>query len=669
MLEKKYYVIGTTNEQAWDYVHSVLTEDGSLDDNIPTRKIECTDLIEHSPTRSVYLMTDEEAKKLSKHPNIIFVHINPENHPELFPTNVADDLHCNTESYRYDNSVKNYMNFANSLPATPTSTDLNRTGYQLLRPAQFQNPWQDYATTTIIMSRIPNSFTGRNVDLVVGDDGCWIGHVEFQSNPIATDGTTIPKPRDYLPGNVLNRNATCNILDMVLDGPYYIDPNYFNQSPSTRLITRWDGTLVPEENTARNWWGFGSNRSPQFANIGTVSIPSSYTRLNTGGSNIAMPAGSDGTHGTPCAGLSYGRTMGIAYNANKWFIDAYGLYSFWPSIDRYFNIMKIFHLNKPINPLYGTRDPTVSSNSWGFRATLSVTSGQYFFRQGTSGTGGVFYNSTSIPAFIQNLGTQGDANRFKGEMAPNTFTTAGDELINSGVIFVVAAGNSNQQQVGSDHPNYDNYYSFGPNPLVSSTHTEFNVTCYNTTSRRGFPQQLGKRIENGQVVYPAINIGALDDNYSLNGQEQKVNYSDMGTEIDMYLPADGTLTPNAKYTPQYLRYDKLNNGMANYYDCRFSGTSAACPVAAGLIAAMMENNRSWTWKEVRDWIRSLQLQPSSTFYIGPNPNTATTNEWFDYNSLRGGPSRVGYITASVTPSSIGISGSLNISGDGLKINF
>ena len=61
MSNQKYYVIGVKSPEDWDYVHRVLTQDGSLDDNIPTRPIRCTDLKEHSPTRAVYLMTDEEA--------------------------------------------------------------------------------------------------------------------------------------------------------------------------------------------------------------------------------------------------------------------------------------------------------------------------------------------------------------------------------------------------------------------------------------------------------------------------------------------------------------------------------------------------------------------------------------------------------------------------------
>lgn len=661
MNEKKYYVVGTTTSQAWDYVHSVLTQDGSLDDNIPSRPIECADLKAQSPTRAVYLMTDEEAQQLSGHPNIEFIHLDAAKHPEIFPTAVKDDLHCAT---RYNSNVKNYRNFSGLLPTTANSTDANRAGYQLLRSSQYSNPWQGQSVSTVLNNTINiSSNTGRHVDVVVGDEGCWIGHVEFQRNPVG-----VALPNGYIGGNVLPGNGTCDVLDMVLDGPYYIDPAWFNASPGTRLTTRWDGTIVPVESVARDWWSNNLLRSPQFAEVGTVFVPSYYTRANCNGSNTAKTPGTEGQHGTACAGLAFGRTYGWAYNANKWVIDVYGSYGFWPAIDSYFDVMAIFHANKPINLIYGTRDPTISSNSWGFRATQASSGGFYYFRQGTSGTGGVAFSSK--PNFMLYLGSSGDGGRFKGEMVTNSFTTAGDELIASGVIFVVAAGNSNQKQVSSSSPDFDNYWSpSNATPLTSATHSEFGATCYNTTSRRGFPQQLGKYSSSGNIVYPAINIGALDDDNQPDGKERKVNYSDMGNEIDMYLPADGTLTSNQSYSPQYTRYDYYTSATVQSYDCRFSGTSAACPVATGLIATALQTNRAWTWSDVRTWIQTMTEQSATTFYQGPNPSTATTTEWSDLNSLMGGTRRVGYNNL-VDSSNVSVGGSgLSIGGSGLSITL
>jgi hypothetical protein len=543
MSDKKIYQICCNSESDWDFVHEILTRDGTLEDNIPSRAVELVDYKEHSPTRSTYLLTDEEAELLKANPRVKFINIDYASYPEYRPP--KEELHM--VPYRYVANVKNYRNFSNPsiVPANPTSADLNRAGYQLLRMTQKENPWYGISTQTVIENQIPNTATGIDVDVIVGDDGCDFGHVEFQTN----SGSG---PSDLIGGNVLDSSGTCMLIDMVLEGPYYIDPAWFDASPGTRLTTRWDGTTVPVESVAKDWWGNSAQRSSSFSTIGTVTVPATYTRANCNGDNTNTP--NEGDHGTCCGALTYGRTQGWAYNSNKFFINVYGTYGL--GIEQYFDMVKIFHNNKPINATYGTRNPTLTSNSWGYRAVQGTSGGAYYFRQGTTGAGGVTFTGGAKPAFMAYLGSTGDGNRFKGEMLDNSLTEAGNELIQAGVIFVVAAGNSNQQQVGSDQPDYNNYWASGLNvPLSSATHDEFGLTCYNTTSRRGFPQQLGKYTSNGKVIYPAINIGALDDQNMADGKERKVNYSDMGDQIDVYAPADGTMAANRGYTTQYLRAD------------------------------------------------------------------------------------------------------------------
>ena len=108
------------------------------------------------------------------------------------------------------------------------------------------------------------------------------------------------------------------LLDLVLDAPYYIDPEWFEASPNTRLRLRWDGTTVPIETVARDWWGNANQRSVGFSTIGTVTVTSGYTEASCLGSNTVRPTnGTD--HGTDCAANTYGRTQGWAFNCNKWF--------------------------------------------------------------------------------------------------------------------------------------------------------------------------------------------------------------------------------------------------------------------------------------------------------------------------------------------------------------
>jgi len=446
---------------------------------------------------------------------------------------------------------------------------------------------------------------------------------------------------------VISKPSLATIRSIFQDGdtgdPTVAGASGYNVTVTDRLTTRWDGTIVPVESVALAWWANPLQRSSQFASAGTVSVSTSYTRNNVSGSNGIQPAGTDGEHGTPCGALTYGRTQGWAYNANKWMLDLYGSYG--TGIEAGFDLTKLFHQLKPKNPAYNSKDPTVMSNSWGYRsnkfpsasnANVSNATTLYYNHRATTN---VSYTTETGINWLDHMGTQGDGGRWKSEMKTNSLTTALDELIDSGVIFVCAAGNSNQKCVNDGHPDFDNYITTtNGGSLADSSLFEFGVEVFGTTNRRGFPQQGGKFTDtDGVIKYKTINIGALDDNY-VNGLEGKVGYSDRGEGMDCYTPADGTLAANKSYTNEGPRVDTYAN--FDYgpgaWDCAFGGTSAACPVAAGFIATVIEHNRDWTWREVKDWINSLDSIPGTDFYYGVESTTPNAANWTDYESLEGG---------------------------------
>jgi len=653
-MSEKYYQIGTHTPEQWYEIHNqLMSSEGT--DTIPSRCVTCVDDKPHSPTRGTFLLTDEEAEALKSDPRIKWINVDFTSYPEQFKPNPEDLQATSAELLtRWQGNVKIYREFedSNTLPITPDNTDINRTGYQLLRPMQKLDPWVSGALgdTSVYSSNIQQFGDARDVDVIVADDGAgWIGHPEFQNNCTGT------KPTYYTGGNRLPGNGTCDVLDLVLDAPYYLDPDYFNANPGARLTTRWDGTVVPVESVARDWWASTTNRSGTFNNLyptaGTVTVTSFYTRAYCNGSNTAQS--SVGQHCTPCMALTYGRTQGWAYNANKWVLNHYGTNG--ADIEPGFDLQKIFHQTKPVNPKYGTKNPTVSSNSWGYRDSKGTTNGYYHFRNDAP----VQYGGTgSEPAFIDHMGTQGDSGRWKSEFKPSSLTTALDELIDIGVIFVVAAGNSNQKQVNWGHPDFDNYISAtSTQTLEETTYFDIGQAVYGTTNRRGFPQMGGKTVNpgTGEVTYKTINVGALDDKFK-SSKEAKVGYSDRGEGIDVYMPADGTLAANRSYTPEGIYPDTYPGFTANSgsgagvaEDTGFSGTSAACPVAAGFIACLVGLNRSWTYQDVKNYFQSLDVQSSADFYYGVESTTATSANWTDYQSIEGGDARVGYQDISKIP--------------------
>ena len=750
---KKKYVVIAKSPRDWTSIHEVLLKDGTLEDNIPNHSVECADPKQHSSIRGTYLLTPTEVDDLLKSSKVESVTIDAASYPGSYMPDPALLQDSVIQDPRYSTTVRNYRGSASSnLPASPGSGELNRAGYHLLRSKAKTNIWQG-SPSTILNSAIGSYNTGRDVDCVVADQAAWLGHIEFQNN--------LGGPIDYVGGNTLTNKGisattgTCDVLDLVLDAPYYIDPDYFNADPAGRLETRWDGTTVPQDSVALGWWSDSVKRSAGFASMGTVNVASTgYTRDRCNGRNTAYhSAGSSNYHGTPCASQVYGRNYGYAFNSNKWYVNAYGTYG--TGVERYFDILKLFHQYKPINNTKASRDPTVCSNSFGYRKDLP-NQGYYFFRNGTSGhlensystdvtasgssayslsgtdlNGSVSGNNATItikaydtitlnvnanghPFYIKTVAGTGASNLASGvtnngaqvgtitfrpttagtyyynceyhgsmqgtitvdsaspsgvqynslpaflsyfaqsairfEYVGNSMVTAGNELIDAGVIFVCSAGNTNQKLVKYDHPDYNNYWGTGPDAsYATSQTTAWGYQAYNSISRQGFPGQIGQQTDSvaGITTYRTIPVGALDDGmYSTSGTgiEQKVYYSNNGNLLPFYACADQTLAACDNNWPgtNYNRYDAyytLNASQSvESEDCLFSGTSSACPVACGIIATKLESNRSWEYTDVLNWVtNSVGTLSASEMYAGTEgSNAGTAADWNDSSSLQGG---------------------------------
>ena len=672
-MEEKYYIIGAISEEAFDVLHEYLTTTSTVE-NVPDRVVICENYTLQSPTRGTYLLTDEEKAQVEQRPEVEYINLDVARYPEMrIP---SDQLQCDMPQVpRYDNSVRNYFNYFTNYSGLINSDNGAATS-QLLRLRQKAHPWAGQDNSNVINDIPAQRGTGENVDVVVGDNGSWIGHPEFMNETFHTgtfnNGEAGVEPQNFIPGNVLSKrdgrdtvNATaplCNVLDMVLDSPYYIDPDWFNASPGTRLETRWDGTVVPTETEARAWWGSGANRSAQFANIGTVFITESYTRNTAHGSNTVGPG--NGTHGTQCASLTFGKTHGWAYNANKWVIDTYG--SAFLGFEQYFDVMKIFHLNKPVNPLYGTQDPTISSNSWGFRVSTR-TSGVSNFR----GTDYTFTSNSNSTNNYRVIRENGDG-RVKHYPKPNSLFTASNECADAGVILVMAAGNDSQQQVLPDHPNWDNFHWSTTGATIDQTsQTELGgyFTAFASVNRPGWPQCTGPT-EDGR--FKAINVGALDDDWgegtAIGSQDNKAFYSDCGPAVDCYAPADGTLAAAAPGDGTVeTRFDNTYTGLTadagTADDTYFNGTSAACPVACGFLATVLEHNRSWIWSDVKNYIKNtIERQDADTMYIGADYADPYDSGWLDTKSLAGSDPIVLYDAPLSVVGNKVIAGPINLRG-------
>ena len=541
-----HYQLGTFTKEQYDALEVSLCD--ADDSTYIARAVELTDGIIHSPTRGVFLLSEEEAAELEKDPQIKFIHKDPDRYPDEYPQPPEDELSWDISgTYRYNEPVKhnNRFRYSFDFPISPTTADLRRCGYQLLRTTRDNGPkakrdiWA--SDTTVSSANIKKYGTGKDVDIICMDNGTWIGHIEFINNRPAGES-----PTDYIGGNVLPGNGICDVLSLVHDAPYYIDPDWFNADPGSRLETRWDGTIVPQGEQARRWWRFTMFRSAAFQSYGTVNIPNSYTRSRAHGDFKTNPY--SGTHGTQCASQIYGRTHGWAYNANKWMIDGYSGYGL--GLTLIWDVQKLFHQLKPVNPKYGTKDPTLSSNSWGYRATPNSSAYAYHRTSGAT----QYTTDSTKPRFMRYVGDAGDGGRMKSEFRDSSIVTSAKEMVDAGVITVVAAGNSTQKQTKWNHPDYDNYWHtsssghFGDDIDVQ----QFGYNVMPTTNRPGFPQHAGADWGDSQTYNITVTASGSSA-YTMTGTDRNGSVSGNNPTITIHRGDTINFNVNAGGHPFYIK--------------------------------------------------------------------------------------------------------------------
>ena len=622
-------------------------------------------------------------------------------------------------------------------PTNKTTAEYNRTGYQILRCAEgtSTNPWSD--TTVPISQDISYTNDGTDVDCIVMDDGTWHGHPEW-----VTDDQD---PQHYISGNVLSRHGRSGVLDIFLDAPYYLDPEWFDADPSSRLITRWDGTIVPNETTARDWWLSASNRSPSFTDFGSIVVPDRYTRAENCGTDTTPPTNYQGHmvanargrhgggHGTPVASCMYGKNHGWAFNSNKWSIafrlnqGAYNPPNFtnidWSTASDSHTIdaVKVFHQYKPVNPKHGTKDPTVTNCSfvgggisgdysnygtWQYQPSpnsWNSANDNPYWQPNIDDSTLPFRWWGNAPDFFRSALMSGQNWAVGGWRSPIN-NSAFDEFFamreaaNAGVVFVAAAGNNGQYMAKDTDPNFWNARTTVAGGNCSTE--GFNCGYFN---RGGWPAQHNSRLNiTNPSDYSADNfqdvfvIGAMDD--QLLGDMRKTptsdqlvkdtgsrntfadsceitassrpcsidflspytnnifmhgggeGYSNVGTAIDFYAPGDSTLAASARdqssdaernYVSGTINYPEHpttrshpGGGSYTFRDQFFSGTSAASPVAAGVLACILQQNRDWLPNVLKTNVK-LGISNATNWYKGIAPNDPFDPTWHSYYNTKG----------------------------------
>ena len=623
------YIVVVNLPEDWSEVHNYIINENEID-AVPNRKVECVNDKVFSLRSSIYMMSQMEADVLKTHPKVEEVKLNPEKYPQ--PESLF--------SYKFRKNVAFnkpvFTGAADNETTSHTNSVRSNWSHLFVNGGQSSAPFQGVGitTTTKVNQDILYSLTGKGVDAVIIDSGVSVTHPEF----IAEDGTY-------------------RVRDVILDGPYKVDPAAFNGYTETVTIDGVNIGTRAQEARARSWWSTPSIRSVSFQSLGTVTISSLYTRIQahskTGTNRIID------SHGTSCASQIGGNWHGLAFECNLWNIrialgGSGGIIGSSTALDA----CTIFHNAKKI--VQTVADPTLINNSYGGSSTTGNSSGttysigyrgntQIYTGSGTlytipANSGGARCNAT----FTYNNGSLSSLAAYGGNgkyLNPGSITSsAAENAIASGCIVVASAGNNNQKLSDKDDVDFDNWYG--------SSSTYINRVGGVQKGFSGDHLRTKGSIRVGALDCAVEPVSAKQGSTAYNFR--KVTYSSNGPMINIWSPGEFTMAASYASGEDYDRDDD-----PNYHDQWFNGTSAAGPNACSVIALELQTNPKADQDDIHKFLDSGPGGITSNQLSDPYPNendaaywSMTYNATYDasnpgecYNvrgngNLRGAPNRV-----------------------------
>ena len=565
------FTVSVKNENDWEEIHNYIINENEID-GIPNRKIDCTSEMKCSSKRGVYNMSVKEANVLRNHPKVDWVEPSSLYNPIVLEQRKYDeefDKHIFTDRFR-DSTIRNLR--PNSA-ATDSTSELDYTQWGLHR---HQSKYNNYGTNTTLASDSQYSLTGKNVDVVIMDTGVRWDHPEF-----------------LLPGvsSFADKNST-RVRDIIIHGASEYGINWSSEG----LVAAGSGSLANYD----------------VARVLGSSIPS-YDY-----------------HGSHCAGTAAGNMFGAAFEANIWSIACIDRsdVGFSEPADG-FDYIKVWHKNKPVNPLTGRKNPTVVNCSWGFRQFFNSDNSYTASFRGSSYTKtNVDASATAVPAVYYlsyGFGTYREFTSVKTTSQAEANEVANDADCKN-MIFVCAAGNSNGKQEFINGVDYNN-------EITSGTYF-YNSGYDNYYNRPGTPSITNIGNDNAW-----IKVGSIDADRQSGSQERCSSFSDRGPAIDIWAAGSNILSP---YAGEDSFADPRDN---NFYLQMISGTSMATPNVVGVIATYLESNPSADQAKVREWLfNEGSTIVSTTDYYDPYTSNGANDAfyWGSTYSLKSSPRRILY---------------------------
>lgn len=333
----------------------------------------------------------------------------------------------------------------------------------------------------------------------------------------------------------------------------------------------------------------------------------------------------DGEHGTHVATTVAGKTFGYAKNSRVYLIRIFGDGTqVIPDYD-IFDLVRVWHTKKPINPTTGTRRPTIVNMSWGYAWYYSDGNFWYTSNIRSINYRGVPHSYPFGTSPILQYGMRPEFGSRHGLLVPSVDAEVADASA-AGVILVHAAGNYSHKIDKPGGVDYNNYYT---------------VNSY-----------FGGLIPPGQPIYyhrggspstttTGITVGAADTAPVTVGKklmEQLAYYSERGPAVDIIAPGTditaGTSKTASFGTAPYV-WAKNRVQDTSHKVCKISGTSMASPQVTGVLALYLSRNPKATLADCKTWLSTVSKKNQVN-------TTTTNNDWSNLNAMLSGPNNYLY---------------------------
>lgn len=510
----------------------------------------------------------------------------------------------------------------------------------LKKDVDYDQFWSEIEGNTSGLSFIPN----RSVDIVNNRDGslrsCHYALTEEEAEVLRNDprvyGVEIPPDQRTDIQLEIRARQSSNFTKTILDTGNYVNwglvrinaaTNIYGTGSTTSEVYKYilDGTGV---DVVIHDSGLEVGH-PEFQDVNGVSRVQQidwYTASGISGTQSANHYRDYDGHGTHVAGIVAGKTYGWAKNARIYSIKVNGLEGSGDSgtgipIADCFDVIKLWHRSKPVDPVTGYKRPTIVNMSWGYGTYMTnITGGSYR---------GVPWSGTSRDTSKGMVGTS-TIYGYRHGVRISSVDSDLQELLDEGVHVCIAAGNSYQKIDISGGVDYDNYW----------TSSLYGDVYYH---RGGSPYN-----ENAMIV------GNLDSTPYSSSLEQKNVSSECGPGVNIWAPGTDIMSAASQINRFTSGSYFLNTA---WKQMNITGTSMASPQIAGLGAIYLQANPGTTPLQLQTWLAGNAK--TDTLY-----STGQSADYTNNRSIQSSPLRVAYnplnqdtaftVSGAITFSNVGI---------------